>query len=80
LSLVLAKAVFETINNSLKAAGNYVLENYQNIFLYFLGVPLFGVGCYLLICRVRRTKNNLDSSLTDNNTTTDPLTIYTEGN
>jgi len=80
LSLVLANAAFEVIYNSLKVAANYVLQNYKNIFLYFLGILLFGVGCYLLICRVRRTKNNLDSSLTDNHTTTDPLTIYTEGN
>ena len=80
LSLVLAKAAFVIIYEGLKVAGNYVIENYQKIFLCFLGVLLFGVGCYLLICRVRRTKNNLDSSLTDNHTTTDPLTIYTEGN
>jgi gas vesicle protein len=80
LSLVLANAAFEVIYNSLKVAANYVLQNYKNIFLYFLGVLLFGVGCYLLISRVRRTKNNLDSSFTDKNTTSEPRTIYTEGN
>ncbi|NJR74783.1 MAG: hypothetical protein HC773_16395 [Scytonema sp. CRU_2_7] len=80
LILVLAQASLSTIDKGLKFAQSYILENYQTLFLYLIGGLLFGVGCYLFIFQIRRTKNNSDTSLTDDdNTTTNNLTIYTEG-
>lgn len=85
LTIFLAKTAFFAIADIFKYIANYVVKNYLNIFAIFIGILLFGVGCYLYFLKAKHNQMNSDvssteTSSTEQNTTTESPSIYTEGN